>query len=98
MTALLFAAELAADIARITEHLEAHAVADVDARLGEIVDALQVLRKHPLIGRPAGDGWSELVIGKGSRGYVALYAYDAVADAVSVTALRGRREAGFRDG
>jgi plasmid stabilization system protein ParE len=98
MTTLLYAPELAADFARIVDHLEAHDVADVDVRIGEIVAALQVLRMHPLIGRPAGGHWRELVIGKGSRGYVALYAYNAVADTASVAALRAQREAGFREG
>lgn len=52
MTALRLAAELGHDFARIAAHLEAHDVADVDARLGEIVEALQVLRLHPLIDVP----------------------------------------------
>jgi len=98
MTALLLAPELAEDFARIAAHLQTHDVADVDARLVDIVDALPVLRMHPLIGRLTEGGWRELVIGKGTRGYVALYAYDALGDAVSVTALRGQREAGYREG
>lgn len=95
MTALLLAPELRQDFARIAEHLEAHDAADIDVRLGEIVDALQLLGLHPLIGRPAGGPWRELVIGKGSRGYVALYLYDELDDVVSVMALRAQREAGY---
>jgi hypothetical protein len=37
----------------------------------------------------------ELVIGRRSRGYVALYAYDALQDRVLVLAIRGQKEAGW---
>lgn len=98
MTALRLAAELAEDFARIAAHLAAHDVTDIDSRLREIVDALQVLTRHPLIGRPVAGAWRELVIGRGSRGYLARYWYDPVGDTVSVTAVRAQREAGFREG
>jgi hypothetical protein len=38
-----------------------------------------------------------LVIGRGARGYLAKYRYDAVGDVVYVAALRSQREAGFRE-
>jgi len=98
MTTLRLAAELAEDFRRIAEHLAAHEVQDIDARLTEVIDALQVLARHPLIGRPSSGGWRELVIGRDARGYVARYRYDAPGDVVRVTALRAQREAGFREG
>ena len=55
MTRLVFAGRLADDFARIETHLLAHEVGDVQARLSEIVDALQVLTQHPLMGRKVGD-------------------------------------------
>jgi len=88
------------DLDRITDHLIAHNVADVDARMAEILDALQLLVRHPLIGRPAAAGMRELVIGRGSRGsrgYVALHELDEAHDEVLVAALRAQREAGFED-
>lgn len=85
------------DLDRITDHLIAHDVADVDARMAEILDALQLLVRHPLIGRPAAAGMRELVIGRGSRGYVALYELDEAHDEVVVAALLAQREAGFED-
>ena len=98
MTTLLLAAELAEDFERIAAHLFAHDVPDIDARLVEIVEALQVLTRHPLIGRPLDGGWRELVIGRGGRGYLARYLFDAFGDVVRVTALRAQREAGFKGG
>jgi plasmid stabilization system protein ParE len=92
---LVLAGRLADDLERIEAHLRAHEATDVDARLAEIVEALQVLERHPLIGRRVEAGRRELVIGRGARGYVARYAYDPLDDVVAVTALRSQREAGF---
>lgn len=83
------------DIARIVEHLQAHQLQDINDRIEEILDALSVLRQHPLIGRPAGGGLRELVIGRDARGYVVRYRYNPVKDEVDVAALRAQREAGF---
>jgi len=66
--------------------------------MAEILDALQLLVLHPLIGRPVAGGSRELVMGRGSRGYVALYGYDEARDEVIVNAVRGQREVGFREG
>jgi plasmid stabilization system protein ParE len=54
-----------------------------------------VLETNPLIGRPAESGKRELVIGRRSHGYVALYRYVAEIDTVFVLAVRAQREAGF---
>ena len=75
------------DLDRITDHKIAHTVADVDAP--------QLLERPPLIGRPSAAGLRELVIGRGLRGYVALYQLAEARDAVVVAALRAQREAGF---
>ena len=60
--------------------------------------AFDVLEPNPLIGRPAANDLRELVIGRGSRGCVALYRCVETLDAVFVLALRSRREAGYRRG
>jgi plasmid stabilization system protein ParE len=96
MTRLRLAARIEQDVERIAEHLRQHEVADIGARIDEMLVALQLLVIHPLIGRPVADGLRELVIGKGSHGYVARYRYDPVKDEVRVAALRSQREGGFR--
>jgi plasmid stabilization system protein ParE len=95
VTRLTLSAALADDLERIEGHLVAHDDQGIDARLDEIMAALDLLVQHPLIGRPAADGHRELVVGKGSRGYVARYRYDMLSDEVIVLALRAQREAGF---
>lgn len=97
MTTLSYAAGLGQDVERIVAHLLSHEVPAVDERAAEILEALWLLTRHPLIGRRMATGERELVIGEGSRGCVALYRYDPLDDAVEVVALRAQREAGFKD-
>ena len=97
MTRLQLAPKLALDVARIAEHMLAHEVPDIEARLDQIIDALNIPAQYPRIGRPAPQGRRELVIGRDARGYVARYRYDELDDLVVVVALRSQREAGFVD-
>lgn len=53
--------------------------------------AIQILTHSPLIGRPVKDGKRELVIGRATRGYVALYRYVAAINMVFVLAVRAQR-------
>jgi plasmid stabilization system protein ParE len=92
---LRYAPELAMDVARITAHLQSTQVPDMEARWVEIFDAFDILSRHPLIGRQVASGHRELVIGKGARGYLALYTYDALEDGAYVLALRAQREGKF---
>lgn len=57
-----------------------------------IVEALAVLKSHPLIGRPVEAGLRELLISRGRTGYVALYRYRIEDDRVLVLAIRHPRE------
>jgi hypothetical protein len=54
-----------------------------------------VLERNPFIGRPAEADKRDLVIGRGPRGYLALYRYVSEVDTVFVLALRSQREAGY---
>ena len=89
------APEVLDDFDRFFEHLTGFEVADVAGRLAEIVQAVDVLSTSPLIGRPVEGGKRELVIGRGSHGYVALYRYVPEADTVFLLAVRNQREAGY---
>jgi len=95
MSAIELAPELAEDFERILEHLVSTGADDVASRIVDIIRAIDVLERNPLIGRPAGGDLRELVIGRGSRGYVALYRYVDEIDTVFVLALRSQREAGY---
>jgi toxin ParE1/3/4 len=90
------APEVLDDFDRFFEHLSGFEAADVAGRLAEIVQAIGVLATSPLIGRPVEGGKRELVIGRDSHGYVALYRYVPEVDTVFLLAVRNQREAGYR--
>jgi plasmid stabilization system protein ParE len=96
MPRIELAAEVVGDFDRILDHLASHGTADIADRINEISSALQVLAHSPLIGRKVQAGKRELVIGRGSRGYVALYRYVQKMDTVFVLAIRSQREADYR--
>jgi plasmid stabilization system protein ParE len=95
MSRIEIAPEVGDDLDRILEHLFAHQVADAPSRIEDIIRAIDVLERNPLIGRPARADLRELVIGRRARGYVALYRYVAELDTVFVLAIRGQKEAGY---
>ncbi len=96
MTRIELAPEVFDDFDRFFEPLAQFDPDVLPERIGEILDAVQILTHSPLIGRPVRGGMRELVIGRASRGYVALYQYVAAIDTVFVLAVRGQREAGYK--
>lgn len=96
MSRIEFAPEVGEDVDRILEHLAQYEVTDASARIEEIIQAISVLEHNPLLGRPARSDLRELVIGRQSRGYVALYRYIPEIDTVIVLAIRSQREAGYQ--
>lgn len=95
MSRIELAPEVGDDLDRIFEHRAEHDVDDIPSRIDEIIHAISVLELNPLIGRPVHGGKRELIIGRKSRVYVALYRYVTEIDTVFVLALRGQREAGY---
>jgi len=95
MSRIELAPEVGDDFDRIFDHLAEHEVEDIPARIDEIIQAISVLESNPFIGRPVSGDKRELVIGRRTRGYVALYRYIVELDTVFVLALRGQREAGY---
>ncbi|MGB8841211.1 MAG: type II toxin-antitoxin system RelE/ParE family toxin [Aliidongia sp.] len=84
------------DFERFLDHMAQFEIEDAPARINEIVEALQILAHSPYIGRRVRGGKRELVIGRGTRGYVALYRYAAASDVITVLAIRSQREAGHK--
>lgn len=98
MPRIALAPRIGDDFDRILEHLLHHDVPGALERTREIIKAIDVLENNPLIGRPVDNSdLRELVIGRQSRGYVALYKYVAEADMVLVLTIRGQKEAGYSD-
>jgi toxin ParE1/3/4 len=83
------------DLDRIVSHLQGHEIDGAEERAGEIISAFDVLADNPLIGRPAGVEKRELLIGRGSHGYIAIYRYLSLIDMVLILAIRAQREGGY---
>lgn len=96
MALIELAPEVFEDFERFFDHIAQFDPGSAPGRVAEIVEAVQVLATSPLIGRPVKDGKRELVIGRGSHGYVALYRYVPEIDTVFLLAVRSQREAGYR--
>jgi toxin ParE1/3/4 len=95
MSRIELAPEVADDLDRILGHLVKHGVADSASRIHDIIRAIDVLERNPLIGRAVRADLRELVIGRGARGYVALYRHVAEIDTAFILAIRGQKEAGY---
>lgn len=94
MTRVRLAPAAIDDLGRIVEHLQLHEAEGAEDRVGQIISAFDVLAGNPLIGRPVGEDKRELLIGRGSRGYVALYRYIPLIDTALILAVRAQREGG----
>jgi toxin ParE1/3/4 len=98
MARIELASEVLDDFDRFFDHLAQFGMEDVPQRVAQIIDAVQILADHPLIGRRVAGGKRELVIGRDSRGYVALYRFVPDMDTVFVLSIRSQREAGYAPG
>lgn len=83
------------DFDRTIEHLQDHDAPGAEQLVDDIVAAIDLLETSPLVGRPCDGELRELVIGRASSGYVALYQYFESIDVVFVLAIRSQREAGY---
>ena len=94
MSCIELAPEVRDDLDRTLEHLFAHPGVDAPVHIEDVIKAIDVLERNPLIGRPARADLGELVIGRRALGYVAPYRYVAEIDTAFVLAIRCQKEAG----
>lgn len=95
MAEIVYAERALADLERAFEFLTETDSAAAATVVDIIQDAIGILERHPLIGRPAEHDLRELVISRGRTGYVALYDYIEPLDTILILALRHQREAGY---
>ena len=95
MARIELAPEVVDDLDRFLDHMSQFDAVDIAKRIEEIIEAIQVLAHSPQIGRPVKDGKRELIIGKGARGYVALYRYLAEVETLFILAMINSRLPSF---
>lgn len=95
MARVTYAPAAVRDLERLRDFLAEHEPGAASGAAIAIADAVSVLERHPLIGRPAEAGMRELVVSHGHTGYVALYDWLEPIDTVVILALRHQREAGY---
>lgn len=94
MTRLVFSPSALQDIERLTEFLMESDPVAASATIDVLTGGLNILKDHPLVGRPAELGYRELLISRGRTGYTALYEYAVERDAAIILAIRHQREDG----
>lgn len=88
MAQVIYAAGALADLERLSRFAQ-----EWDEEVAALViEAVEVLARHPLIGREVEHGLRELVISRGRTGYLALYRFREEHDTVLVLALRYQRQ------
>lgn len=95
MARLIYSSRSFNDLDRLTDFLIDTDPVAAGETVALITEAVTILRRHPLIGRPVEDNLRELVISRGKTGYIALYSYEAGHDTVLILAIRHQRESGF---
>jgi len=65
------------------------------ATLELIEEAIHILSQHPLIGRACDIHLRELVISRGKSGYVAMYSFDEIKNAILICSIRHQKESGI---
>ena len=83
------------DLERLTDFLAETDPPAAAETMALIEEAIVLLKRHPLIGRPVEEELRELVISRGRTGYIALYSVEEDRDALLILAIRHQREAGY---
>lgn len=97
MATVRLAARAFADLERIFEFIAVRNPERALAVVESLPDGIDVLARHPLVGRRVEDGLREIVVGRGAATYVAKYRWYPESEQALVLAIRHAREAGYLD-
>lgn len=95
MTKLIYSERALIDLERLVDFLLDSDAPAALTTVELIEEAINVLARHPLIGRIVDADLRELIISRGRTGYVALYNFDPALDRVVILTLRHQREVGL---
>jgi toxin ParE1/3/4 len=86
-----------ADLERLFDFLAEQNPKLARERMLSVRRAFELLADHPLLGRQAEDGRRELILARGSFGYVAKYRWVPAEDVILILAVRHQLEAGYKE-
>lgn len=92
MAQISYSANAIENLERAFEFIAERDASEAGAAVEAIRSGLEILAKHPFIGRPVEGELRELIVSHGRTGYLALYRYLAVTDEAQVLAIRHQRE------
>lgn len=95
MARLIYSERALDDLDRLGDFLIDNDPRDAQEVVVLIEEAILVLQRHLLIGRPVESDLRELLISRGRSGYAALYSFETNQDAVLILSIRHQREAGL---
>lgn len=95
MAQLIYTPRALADLTRLTDFLLENTPKAALETADLIAEAVEILERHPEIGRAVEEELRELVISRGRSGYIALYSYLREADLVVILSIRHQRESGY---
>ena len=95
MAEVVYSRHAFADLERLADFLIKDAPQAAVTAIDVVRDGIEILERHPFVGRPCEEGLRELLISYGKSGYVALYSYEQSQDVVLVLAIRHQRETGY---
>lgn len=91
MAQVVYAERALTNLERAFEFLFEHDPSAARNAAAAISEAVEMLARHPLIGRVVEGELRELVISFGRTGYIALYRFLPIADEVRILAIRHQR-------
>lgn len=97
MTRLVLSPRALQDLERLADFLLAGDPEAARTTGAILVDGLQILKHHPLVGRIVEHGYRELLVSRGRTGYIALYRFDVARDTALILTIRHQREGGYPD-
>lgn len=92
MAQIVYAESALADLERAFEFLAEYSPESAASAAAAIRGAVEMLERHPLVGRCLEGEVRELVISFGKTGYIALYRFVPSRDEIRVLAIRHQRE------
>jgi len=94
LVSIVFAPQALDDLERLTDFLIENDKSSALLTITLIEEAIELLARHPLLGRLCDTHLRELVISRGKSGYIALYSFEESKNTILINGIRHQKESG----